>query len=80
MGQAQPIQGSWKDLDRFGKIPKLWRAWAFFVLVAGRCSWFNSKTLLPLLPAAILPSRNAWPTPWLQKDGLQKDGRVNKTA
>ena len=40
--------------------------------VAGRCSWFNSKTLLPLLPAAILPLRNSLRTPW-----LQKDGRVN---
>ena len=35
MGQAQPIQGSWKDLDRFGKIPKLWRAWCFFCACRG---------------------------------------------
>lgn len=61
--------GSWKDLERSRSYGGFG---AYFVRVAGRCSWFNSKTLLPLLPAAILPLRNSLRTPW-----LQKDGRVN---
>jgi hypothetical protein len=68
---SQPKEAGkiWKDLERSRSYGGFG---AYFVLVAGRCSWFNSKTLLPLLPAAILPLRNALRTPW-----LQKDGRVN---